>query len=220
MKAKDKVVKSGKIAVLQVRGYDSELQLPLPTVYSQQMMPANRSHIPTPETALKWPHLKKKITGKLMPLTECEIGLLIGYNYSRALAPREVNLPDSESYGPFGQKTDLGWGIAGIVDHSDIDKEGRDPISVSHHVVTCERPPSLSKAADSHIFFRSSVKEIINPYQVCQMMVLDFSEKTNDQRTLSQEDRQFMNIVHDGIHLREDHHYEMPVLFKECQVTK
>ena len=50
-------------------------------------MPANKSHIPTPQMARKWPHLEA-MADKLMPLADCEVGLLIGYNCSRALAPK------------------------------------------------------------------------------------------------------------------------------------
>ena len=48
-----------------------------------------------------------------MPIADCEIGLLIGCNCARAMMPREVIPPDGE--GPYGQRTDLGWSIVGVV---------------------------------------------------------------------------------------------------------
>ena len=39
--------------------------------------------------AIKWLHLRC-ITSQLKPLADCEVGLLIGYNSSRALVSRNV----------------------------------------------------------------------------------------------------------------------------------
>ena len=69
--------------------------------------------------ALKWPHLER-VGDKLMPITDAEVGLLIGYNCPRALAPREIIVPEGD--GPYAQQTDLGWGIVGVVDYG-VDSE-------------------------------------------------------------------------------------------------
>ncbi|XP_072048931.1 uncharacterized protein [Amphiura filiformis] len=215
MSAKDLVVNSRKIAGLQVRGYDSDLRIPLPNAYTRQLIPANRSHIPTMEMTRKWPHLQS-IAERLMPLTDCEVGLLIGYDCSRALAPREVILPAPDSDGPYGQRTDLGWGIVGIIDHQ-IDEDGNDPIGVSHRIIARESPPQLNRSSDVQISLRSTVKETINPFQVCQMMELDFSDRCSEQKSLSHDDRHFMEIVKDGVHMK-DGHYVMPLPFKAKEV--
>ena len=101
-------------------------------------MPANKSHIPTPEMARSWSHLEP-IAGHLTELKPCEVGLLIGYNCSKCLIPPEVITPVGD--GPFAQKTDLGWRIVGIVDTCCADN---DPICLSHRIITCE-VPSLSQ---------------------------------------------------------------------------
>lgn len=103
MYAENKVVGSEKLSGLMVRGFDSFQRIPLPSVYTRDIMPANRSHIPTPDVASSWPHLNR-IATKLMPLDCCEIGLLIGYNCPQALMPREIIPPQGQ--GPFGQRTD------------------------------------------------------------------------------------------------------------------
>ena len=56
---------------------------------------------------------------------------------------------------PYAQKTDLGWGIVGIVDPTQVDE--CDAIGVSHRVLTCEVPQPLSVTAKegypNHILF-------------------------------------------------------------------
>ena len=116
MFAENQVVDSRKVKGLVVRGYGSPLRIPLPTAFT----PANRSHIPTPEMARNWHHLHG-IADELLPLQNCDIGLLIGYNCSRALIPREV-IPATKD-GPYGQRTDLGWGIVGCVNSTRNDED-------------------------------------------------------------------------------------------------
>lgn len=104
-------------------------KIPLPVIYTRQFIPVNPSHIPTPKTARAWPHLVH-LAEDIAPLIECDIGLLIGYNCSQALLPREVVAgKDNE---PFAQRTDLGWSIVGCanpcVDYGDA-------IGSSHKIV-------------------------------------------------------------------------------------
>lgn len=61
------------------------------------------------KTAAKaWPHLVH-LAEHIALQMECEISLLIGYNWPQALMPREVVI--GEENQPFAQKTDLGWSI-------------------------------------------------------------------------------------------------------------
>ena len=128
MHAENWVVDSSKIQGLMVRGCNSSSKLPLPSAFTRNIMPANRSHIPTPVIARKWPHLHG-IADELMPLSDCEVGLLIGYNSARALVPRDMIAPIDNSL--FGQCMDLGWGNVGIVEPDLIGKY-LDSIGHSH----------------------------------------------------------------------------------------
>ena len=47
-------------------------------------------------------------------MLECDIGLLVGYDCPRALAPREV-IPGFDD-GPYAVRTDLGWSIVGVLE--------------------------------------------------------------------------------------------------------
>lgn len=197
-----------------VRGHNSTLRIPLPNTFSRNIIPANRDHIPTPHIARIWPHLSN-IADKLMPITDCEIGLLIGYNCSQALMPREVIPPDGD--GPYGQRTDLGWGIVGIVDPlSSVNEE--DTIGVSHRTLVCEVPtnvvPSCDHTSLDSVAFaiRTSIK-VVNPVDISKMLELDFSENTVFEDTLSQEDKRFLKLVSEGITL-DNGHYSMPLPFK------
>ena len=91
MLANNKVINSQRVNGLQVRGYNCDEVITLPSVFSRHIIPANRDHIPTPYTAMRWEHLQC-ISQDLMPLGDCEVSLLIGYDCPQALAPLEVIL--------------------------------------------------------------------------------------------------------------------------------
>ena len=46
------------------------------------------------------------------------------------------------------------------------------------------------------------------------MFTLDFNERAPEEKSLSFEDRRFLTIVQEGIHQRDDGHYEMPLPLK------
>lgn len=59
MHATDKLIKSTKIEGLMVQDFKRQVTLQLPKACSREIIPAKRSHIPRPESALQWPHLDK-----------------------------------------------------------------------------------------------------------------------------------------------------------------
>ena len=83
---------------------EGDSTIALPPTYTRDIMPTNREHIPTPSVAQRWPHLHS-VTNKLIPMSECEVRLLIGYDCANALVPREV-IPPVDG-GPYAQRTDL-----------------------------------------------------------------------------------------------------------------
>ena len=220
MSVKNQVINTTCFTGVRVRGYDSAELIPLPTVLSRNIIPVNRTHIPTPETANRWPHLKP-IASKLMPPSDCDVGLLIGYNCSRALAPKEVILPTA-TRGPFAQKTELGWSIIGVTDSDQYDSNDCDPIGVSHRIVTYEVLPPISDLnSDVNVpefrkevsfSLKTNVKEIA-PKDVIEMMEVDFSERRSND--YSQDDMKFISILENGIRKRDDNHYEMPLPFRD-----
>ena len=75
MFAENKAIECKCLTGLQEHGHDSQEIVPLPTTYTRNIIPANRSQIQTPEMADKWSHLKP-IVNKLLPLGSCKVGLL------------------------------------------------------------------------------------------------------------------------------------------------
>ncbi|KAK3738374.1 hypothetical protein QZH41_005730 [Actinostola sp. cb2023] len=72
-----------------VRGTRENKDIQLPRTYTRETIPAKRSQIPRPESAERWPHLRR-IAGELTPYqSNVEVGLLIGLNCTSALRPCE-----------------------------------------------------------------------------------------------------------------------------------
>ncbi|XP_036007140.1 uncharacterized protein LOC110368025 [Fundulus heteroclitus] len=211
MSTKSTVIPCDKLVNLQVRGYNDEKRITLPPVYTREFIPVNRSHIPTSETALKWPHLEK-LADKLPPLLECEVGLLIGYNCQQALLPRKV-LAGKENQ-PYAQLTDLGWSIVGCSSQS---QNHNDVIGTSHRIIVCEvfpvSQPAVELKQQVHFECRTEVKEA-SPTDVIKALESDFSEHAIDDNPVSQEDILFMSKMTKGIKQKNDGHYELPLPFK------
>lgn len=202
MSCQDELIASKRINGLRVRGHSETESIWLPTTYTRDIMPANRSHIPTPEMAVHWPHLQPMVH-HLMPVSECEIGLLIGYNSPRSLAPMDVIPPVDE--GPYAQRTALGWGIVGVIDSNGIEQ---DAVGVSHRI--------LASMEGIQIASSSKIREIISPNEIVQFMQQDFSEtQGNPKHSVSVEDQKFIQKLSDGITKDTDGHYQMPLPFRE-----
>ena len=188
-------LQSQRLDGLFVRGFNSDLKIALPTVYTHECIPACRDTIPTPEMAWSWPHLSR-IANELMPKSEIDIGLLIGYNCPRALAPRDVIPPEGE--GPFAQKTSLGWGIVGTAYNSG----GIE----SHCTHLCTESSHL------RIVLRTSVKEVLIP----ENLTYPSESRANPfEKGLSIEDERFLSLMEAEARKTEDHHYEMPLPFRD-----
>ena len=140
--AENGIIDSSKVRGLVVRGFNNQNRIMLPDTYTRNIMPANRAYIPTPEVARLWPHLANSIP----PLRDCKVGLLIGHNCIKALTPRDVITPTGD--GPYGQRTDLGWGIVGLVKGTWEDADG-DDVGTSHHIVVRELANDLSMPGGS-----------------------------------------------------------------------
>ena len=113
MHGKDVAISSEKVNGLLVQDFKCQVTIVLPNTFSAQTIPARREQIPKAEAALKWSHMKK-IANQLMPhRDDIKVGLLIGYNCTCAIVPREL-IPGNFDE-PYALRTDLGWGIIGRV---------------------------------------------------------------------------------------------------------
>ena len=189
MMEKDSDITCERVTGLQVRGYNSEVLIKVPTAYTREFIPADLSHIPTIATAKNWKHLTP-IASEVPPLLDCDVGLLIGYNCPQALVPREVITGrDNE---PFAIRMDLGWSIVGRA-------------SPTAH--------SLNVSAFCH---RTSTKEspFPTPADALRLLEKDFRD-TDGLDQASQEDLRFLNILEQGISKTADGHYQMPLPFRQ-----
>ena len=207
-----------RITGLIVRRFDKRVEIELPKTYSRSSIPFRRDQIPEPEVANKWPHLRR-IAEKLQPHQgEVDVGLLIGCNCPKAIKPREVILGKGDD--PYAIKTLLGWGIVGpVAAKQDIKEESGEEIDVA----SCNRIMTREIGSDlpTNVSFVSQVqiKEEVNPNTVKKMFEIDFSERRTTRQPLSQQDRKFLAIMEQGIHLCEDGHYELPLPLRESSTN-
>ena len=179
-------VKSELLSNVKIRGFDDNhnKKITINKVFTYDRIPADRSLIPTCETAKQWPHLRH-LSGKMPPLQDVEIGMLIGYNCLPALAPLDMVSSEDETM-PFAIKTELGWSIVG--------GKCSEPNLCLRTTTTARTTPIMS---------------------ALQCLEKDFKDEDDTQEKVSQEDRQFLKILSSSINQREDGHLEMALPFKE-----
>jgi hypothetical protein len=182
-----------------VRGHNSSNRIKIPVSYTRPVIPADRSNIPTQEIAKKWPHLEP-IADELLELQDSEIGLLIGYDCTKALTPTAV-IPALKDE-PYAQKTDLGWSIIG---------RASTPTQLDDEEYCTNRMERLKGVGI--ISFRTHVKEVMSPQQIGELLEMDFKEETED-IMMSVNDRIFMGIMQNRIKHLPDRHFELPLPFK------
>lgn len=126
-----------------------------------------------------------------IPLQVCEVGLLTGYNCSKALAPRQVITGGDEE--PYAVRIDFGWSIVG------------------------SSPPCLESPSLASLCHRVTVKELppITPADAICALESDFKDLSEDSKTVSQYDILFLNKLNESIKKNSHGHYEMPLPFKE-----
>ncbi|XP_030831163.1 uncharacterized protein LOC105447377 [Strongylocentrotus purpuratus] len=195
MSAMDERVPSERIEGLTIRSFDGEQRIALPTTYTRGFIPANHDHIPTPEMAMRIPHLSK-ISHHLMPLQSCEVGLLIGYDCARALIQRDV-IPPADDNGPYGLRTDLGWSILGNVKEDEHKYAYEDdPVGVSHQLTACEIAAELRTENKDVLFaHNTSVEEEITPARVTRLMEADLLDRKDEGAAQAVNSREVLKTV-------------------------
>ncbi|KAL0152466.1 hypothetical protein M9458_052189, partial [Cirrhinus mrigala] len=142
------------------------------------------------ETAMDWSHLKVT-ADKIAPLLNCAVGLPLGYNCPRVLAPGQVILGKGEE--PYAILTDLGWSIVGC------------------------STPSINESTGFSLCHRIATKEIpaLTPVDAVRILESDFKDVTADDKIsqeVSQEDIMFLDKLKVGIKKNAQGQYEMTIL--------
>jgi hypothetical protein len=198
---KDEIIHPEKISDIYVRGFSSSQKTKIPPAFTRPELPVNRAHIPTPETARMWPYLEC-IANDMVPLLDIEVGLLIGKDCTQLLVPRKVIDPQKD--GPYGQKSDLGWGIIG------------GPGVYEEDISSCFRVSveagSNDQTARAKIEPRIEVKELFTPIDVAQSE--DSTNAMDSDFKYSYNDAQFLKRMKSGIKQMNNGHYSMPLPLK------
>ena len=187
---------------LRVRGFNSDVRIPLPSTYSTESIPVHRSHIPTSETAKQWPHLTR-IHDEIPSLQNCEVGLLIGYNCPQALAPCDFIC--GEGNAPYAQKTKLGWSIVGI---SHTKKTDLHMYRMSHRIICSDAQDDVKPETNAS-------NDIIHTMQVKFNNVPlenDTSRDFHKENILSQNRVQFSEQLEEATHYDAEAQNDMLML--------
>ena len=73
---------------------------------------------------------------------------------------------------------------------------------------------SIGNEVKRYIVGERMIKEQLTPQVLSRLFELDFAER-KDGVALSREDRQFLNIVDEGIRHTDDMHYKIPLPFRD-----
>lgn len=169
---------------LCVRGYNSNEKIKINRAYSKKEIPLDKSQIPTQAMAESWPHLMS-IVSEIPPVQDCIVGLLLGFDTARALLPLQSIAGECPD-DPFAVQTPLGWSIVG-------------------HVIKKQTTLQTS----------SKAKDESPPCSIIRALERDFKDTEDvSQNTLSQDDRQFLDLIQNGIKQQEDGFYTMPLPLK------
>nr|XP_054598158.1 uncharacterized protein LOC129163741 [Nothobranchius furzeri] len=204
---------------------DGRNQIPLPTLIECDMLPDDRSEIPTPEIAKHYTHLKR-VMDKI-PALDPSAGILIllGRDVPRAHKVREYcNGPHN---APYAQRLDLGWVIVGEVCvgrahkpelvnvyRSNVLSNGRaslfEPCSNSLHI------KEKLDTAIHHIHF-----PVANPSQDLLEEKGNIGEGVfhqtphDDKPALSVEDKVFLEIMDKEVFMDDANNWVAPLPFKQ-----
>ena len=160
MTASDKIVNCQRYEGLRVQGLTSDRMITLPSVFSRRKIPINHQHIPCPEMVEGWTHLEH-LRDKIAPRLNVEVGLLLGYDCPKGLDPKDVVSAPESGNGPFGMRTELGWGIVGIISPGNDDCN--DLVGVSHRVAT-------EQVTGSQIVIQRRTREIASPAECIRVL--------------------------------------------------
>ena len=214
MLAENQIIQSSKIYGLYVRGFNSSKEINLPALFTRDIIPASRSHIPSPETTRKWPHLRKLKKKEIPKLQDCTIALLLGTSVHKALEP-DGFIRSSDLNGPFAIKTVLGWSLVGPA--SESDKPDDDYNVTSHRILSKETIGEGNKRSTVTFAVKTAkVKEVFDMNAVIKVLESDFvNSKQDNAKPMSRNDKKFVNLMTEGLRVTNDQHFEMPLPFKD-----
>ncbi|XP_034093136.1 uncharacterized protein LOC117560379 [Gymnodraco acuticeps] len=181
-----KVVPAYSLFGMEVSGLEENNFYPLPEVLTQKQMPVTKEHIATAADVKRWNHLSKVH----IPSINANVDMLIGTNAPKILEPWEI--VNSCGNGPYAIRTVLGLAINGPLhgssNGSDVDME-------------------LSSVVVNRISISKLELMLSSQYNH------DFNEKPSEEKEMSREDQQFMEIMNTSATL-QDNRYSLKLPLK------
>lgn len=209
-----------------VASLDGKTQVALPPLLECNMMPDDRSEIPTPDITKYFPHLKP-VTDKIPPHDpSAPILLLLGRDILSIHKVREqYNGPHNT---PYAQRLDLGWVIVGEVCLGGAHKPSN--VNVFRTNVLQNGRTSFLTPCDGMIHVKEKFSALIqqqhcnppfSPKEVAPATDTDnlggkvFQRNPDDDKlALSVEDGLFLEIMNREVYIDDDNHWVAPLPFR------
>ncbi|XP_056093862.1 uncharacterized protein LOC130072671 [Rhinichthys klamathensis goyatoka] len=204
-----------------VESVDGNIHIPLPTLIECDMLPDDRSEIPSPEVARHHPHLKH-LADKIPALDpNASILLLLGRDIIRLHKVREqCNGPHN---APFAQRLDLGWVIIGDVCLGRAHKT--TTASVFRTSVLISGRHSILNPCISNLMVREKIDSAVPAHTFpcvsqaaneADSLGRDVFQRTqrDDQLGLSIEDELFLDLMDKEVYIDEANCWVAPLPFK------
>ena len=181
-------------------------------------LPCDKREIPTPEIARKFKHLAS-IADEIPPVDpHASIEILIGRDAPELLKVRSFK--NGPRGAPWAQKLKLGWTISGQVCYNRIG--GPVHISAKRTAISTPSPNQLSDISQEQPIIRGT-KELLSydiepcpNHFVVKEIAPDVYRTTSEdnQVSLSQNGRRFLEIMKTGVYKNEQGNWEMPLPFR------
>lgn len=186
---------STAITGLQVSDINGRNTVSLPRTFTREEIPVCTKQIARPDGVRAWPHLAQIANEIHEFLDGVEVGMVLGVNCPLALQPMKTIA--SANGGPFATLLKHGWAIHGPC-YKEADSE----------------QISINKVAVKEI---ESIKEA-----VVRMFDQDYVDsrvaKVPDEKDMSMEDKQFLQIMEEGV-VYSDGKYVAPLPFRKQRVV-
>ena len=210
---------------LIIESINGKTQVMLPTLIECDMLPDDRSEVPTPEVAQYYPHLRC-IADQIPELdSRAPILLLLGRDILSLHKVREQHNGPHNS--PYAQRLDLGWVIVGevclggahkpsnaTVFKTNILQNGRSSvlspctnlIQVKEQMNVCMKQPQASLQSLTDIHFKSDPEKLGDTV---------FQRNPDDDKpAMSVEDKIFLNIMEKEMYMNDENHWVAPLPFR------
>ncbi|TKS65719.1 hypothetical protein D9C73_028275 [Collichthys lucidus] len=206
---------------------DGGLQLPLPTLIECDMVPDDRSEIPSPDVAYNHPHLQP-VAHKIPAVDpNAPILLLLGRDILRVhKVQKQINGPHN---APYAQRLDLGWVIVGEACLEAVHKP--DEVNVYKASVLPNGRASFLRPCPHNIQVKEDNSGKPHRHQCLsstqQMDDLDQAASTDElghtifessrddnKPALSMDDKAFLTIMEKEVYQDDDHSWVAPLPFR------